>query len=442
MNLNRIGRRGRGLFTLFALVLTVAMADLAQAARLAPDDWAPAKNLSSTPGRSFYNAVVVDPATGDAFVAWTDDGVALYEEVMGRRWDHASQMWLAVENLSQSAEWARDGGPTFVFDSQGHGLLIWTRTYSASQGAPASGHDVLWRAWDGAAWSPEQVLMHGVAALPGSPGVFGLIPVQMPDAILLFITWGTSYRTAEYQDGAWSELSPWGYVNLISLAQVIADDAGNLYAAGYGPNSNQSGLNYWFDDAYYLTSEGDGATWSEPVNLSYTRGVATGIGLAFDGQGRLHFVWSDPDSPYSDESLTSAIWERVYDGVSWTPNVEVTAYNDAQAINGFSLTPGVDVTGTLHLAWSEGLMDGGTHVDLDIYYQSGDGMNWGSEQKVYTSTADSRYPALAVGSDGEFLTWQEVFWAGGTLPDSEVYAFYQVDVIVPHTWSYLPVVSK
>ncbi len=87
-------------------------------------------------------------------------------------------------------------------------------------------------------------------------------------------------------------------------------------------------------------------------------------------------------------------------------------------------------------------MDGGTHVDLDIYYQSGDGMTWGSEQKVYTSTADSRYPALAVGSDSEFLTWQEVFWAGGTLPDSEVYASYQVDVIVPHTWTYLPVVSK
>ena len=441
MNPKRTGSRWRWFFTLLALALAVALAGPAQAARLVPDDWTRVRNLSHTPGRSFYTALAVDPVTGDAFAAWTDDGVATWEEVMGRRWDHTSQMWLVVENLSQSAEWARDGGPALIFDGQGHGLLIWTRTYSASQGAPVSGHDVLWRAWDGAAWSPEQVLMHGEAALPGSPGAFGLIPVQMPDAILLFITWGTSYRTAEYQNGAWSELSPWDYVrNQISLEQVIADGAGNLHAAGYGPNSNQSGYNHWFDDAYYLTY--DGASWSEPVNLSYTDGVAGNIGLAFDGQGRLHLLWSDPDSPFSDESLKSAIWERVYDGAGWTPNVEVTAYNDAQAINGFSLAPGSDVTGTLHLAWSEGFMSDGTHIDLDIYYQYGDGTTWGSEQKVYTSTADSRYPVMAVGSDGEFLAWQEIFWAGGTLPDSEVYASYQADLIVLHTLAYLPVVSK
>jgi hypothetical protein len=440
MNPNRTGRRQRWLAAVFVLTLAAAVADLSQAASLAPDGWTPARNLSHPPGRSFYNALAVDPATGDAFVAWTDDGVATWEEVMGRRWDHASQMWLVVENLSQSAEWARDGGPALFFDDQGHGLLIWTRTYSASQGAPVSGHDVLWRAWDGAAWSPEQVLMHGDAALPGSPGAFGLIPVQMPDSILLFITWGTSYRTAEYQNGAWSELSPWGYVNLVSLEQVIADGAGNLHAAGYGPNSNQMGNNRWFHDAYYLTY--DGTVWSEPVNLSYTDGVASSIGLAFDGLGRLHLLWSDPDYLSSDESLKSAIWERVYDGASWTPNVEVTAYNDAQAINGFSLAPGSDVTGTLHLAWSEGLMDDGTHVDLDIYYQSGDGTTWGSEHKVYTSTADSRYPVVAVGSRSEFLAWQEIFWAGGTLPDSEVYASCRVDVIVPHTWTYLPIASK
>jgi len=28
-----------------------------------------------------------------------------------------------------------------------------------------------------------------------------------------------------------------------------------------------------------------------------------------------------------------------------------------------------DVSGTLHLAWSEGLMVNGAHTDLDIYYQ-------------------------------------------------------------------------
>ncbi len=55
--------------------------------------------------------------------------------------------------------------------------------------------------------------------------LFGLIPVQLPDAILLFITWGTGYRTTEYRDGAWSELAPWVYLN-VSLDQVIASPVG------------------------------------------------------------------------------------------------------------------------------------------------------------------------------------------------------------------------
>ena len=87
-------------------------------------------------------------------------------------------------------------------------------------------------------------------------------------------------------------------------------------------------------------------------------------------------------------------------------------------------------------------MEGGTHVGLDIYYQSGDGTAWGPEQKVYTSADASRYPVLVEGSDREFLAWQEIFWAGGSIPDSELYASYQVDVIVPHSWIYLPIVSK
>ena len=432
--------------SLLTLLLMLAGLSTPLASAAGPDDWSLVRNLSNTPGRSIYHALAVNPATGDAFVAWTDDGISTWEEVVGRRWDHASQVWLAAENLSQSPEWARDGGPAMAFDGRGYGLLVWTRTYSESQGAPVSGHDVLWRVWDGAAWSPEQVLMHDVAYLPGSPGTFGLIFVQLPDAILLFITWGTGYRTTEYRDGAWTELAPWVYLT-VNLDQVIAaptgqagDGAATLYATAYGPNSNQMGYNRWFHDAYYLTY--DGTTWSEPANLSGTSGVADSIGLAFDAQGRLHFLWSDPDSPYSDESLKSAIWERIYDGGSWTPNVEVTAYNDAQAISDFALAPSPDVTGTLHLAWSEGLMDNGTHVDLDIYYQTGDGTAWGPEQKVYTSTASSRYPILVEGSDSEFLAWQEIFWAGGPVFDSEVYASYQVDVIVPHTQTYLPVVLK
>ncbi|MGD8793170.1 MAG: hypothetical protein PVF47_11520 [Anaerolineae bacterium] len=436
MRLRSRARNRYALRAISALGLALLVAGLALAA--GGGTWHSANNLSNLPGRSFQTTAARNPVTGDLYVAWTEDGATTWEEIMLRRWDSATGVWLAAENISQSPEWARDGGPVLIFDAQGHGLLIWTRTYSASAGAPASGHDVLWRAWDGTSWSAEAVLMHDEAYLPGSPGTMGLIPVRASDSIRLFIVWGNGYRTAEYQSGTWSPLTPWDYSLTVSLAGAVADDAGLLHVAAFGPNSIQWGYNYWFDDAYYLTY--DKGTWSAAENLSYTDGVADTVSLAFDGQGRLHFLWSDPDSPYSDESLKSAIWERVYEDGAWTPNAEVTADNPDQAIDGFSLVAGGD--GNLHLAWSEGLLVEGVQTGVDIHYQAGDGTTWGAETKVYTSTAASRYPIVGETGEGPYALWQEVFWAGGPLYDHEVYFSRQIAEEGPIYQTYLPLAGN
>jgi hypothetical protein len=400
--------RGPRLCVLFTLVLAGFTTGLVLAA--ATDAWTPAVNLSSIPGRSTQATLAQNSLTGDLFVAWTDEGVAPKAEILGRRWDPASQSWqpdlgLQPENLSQS-EWV-DGGPMFFFDHQGHGLLLWTRRYAAFSGAPADGTDLLWRSWEGTAWSAEAVLVHADTYLPGT---YYLIPIETPDSILLFIIFDRGYRTSEYRDGHWSAVSPWSYLD-VSLAQIVRDDNGLLHAAGYGPNSSQVGWDQYFRDAYYLTF--DGTNWSVPLNLSSADGVADNIGLAFDGEDRLHFMWSDPDSSYSSESLLSAIWERVYDGTLWSPNAEVTLYNSNQGITAFSLT--TDASDILHLAWSEGIFVGNGLADLGIYYQFGNGTIWTSEEKVYTSTAESRYPTVVAGHDGVSLIWQE-----GPLSDRDV----------------------
>lgn len=95
--------RSRNLGTPIAatLVLLGLLANLALAAET-NTWWPPAVNLSYRPGRSFQTSMARDPSTSDLFVAWTDDGVAEQEEIMGRRWASATQSWLPVENLSQS----------------------------------------------------------------------------------------------------------------------------------------------------------------------------------------------------------------------------------------------------------------------------------------------------------------------------------------------------
>jgi hypothetical protein len=325
--------------------------------------------------------------------------------------------WTAIENLSQS-EW-EDGNPLLYFDSRGQGLLLWTRRYAAYQGAPADGTDLLGRTWQGDAWSTEKVLNHEDFFLPGA---YGLIPVETPDGILIFVTWQNGYQTAEFQDGVWSSPSAWTYLLYRNpdvtprLHHIVRDASGRLHAAAFGENSSQTLIDKYYDDAYYLAF--DGHAWSTPLNLSATDGVANQIALAFDGQGRLHYLWSDPDPPYSSESDLSAIWGRVYVSDTWSlTNTQVTAYNADQAIADFDLT--VDLSGTLHLAWSEGLVEGLGHRDLDIYYQTGDGLAWGPEETVYSSTLDSRYPSLVVTGTSPALAWQEGTALGGDILFSE-----------------------
>ncbi len=410
---NKEEPRGRTLLILIiALALGGIVAGLTQAASQ-DMSWSPPVQLSTSDGSAEWATLAHDPASGDLFVVWEDDGAAEWEEILGRRWDRDSETWTAVENLSQF-EW-QDGGPALFFDRQGHGLLLWTRRYAAYQGAPADGTDLMWRWWDGTAWSDEAVLTH----LDGfMPGTYGLIPTETQDAVLLFITWISQYRKAEFRNGNWSGLTPWRELRFTDpdvnprLAQIVVDDGGLVHAAAYGENSSQNGFDKYYDDAYYLTY--DGASWSRPLNLSSTDGVARSMGMVLDRQGKLHFLWSDPKPLLSSESTRSAIYERVYDGGAWTPNAQVTTYNDDQAIGSFSLA--TDVSSTLHLAWSEGFVQGFGHVDLDIYYQAGDGTDWGSEEKVYTSTADSRYPVLTVDSEAASLVWEE-----GPVSDQDVY---------------------
>jgi hypothetical protein len=411
--MNTNGPRGR---TLLLLIITLALggaaAGLTQAASQGMS-WSPPVQLSSSDGPAQWATLARDPASGDLFVAWEDHGTAERKEILGRRWDRTSETWMEIQNLSGS-EW-QDGSPTLIFDRQGTGLLLWTRRYAASQGAPADGTDLMWRFWDGEGWSDEQVLMHTDGFMPGN---WGLIPTQTPDAILLTITWLSQYRWTRFQDGGWSLLTPWDTLGFTNpdvnprLTQIQVDGEGLLHAAAFGENSSQNGWDYLYYDAYYLTY--NGLDWSRPLNLSSTYGVADTVSMAFDRQGRLHFLWSDPDPIFSSESDISAIYERVYDGGTWTPNAQVTSYNDAQAISEFSLT--TDVSDTLHLAWSEGFVFGFGHIDLDIYYQSGDGSAWSPEEQVYTSTADSRYPVLFADSEAASLVWEE-----GPLHEQDLY---------------------
>jgi hypothetical protein len=408
------------------LLCLIALAIAApSAAESIPGEWSPPENLSPGPVPASSAQLAHDPKSGDLHVAWEGDTFG-QKEIFGRHWVADTETWGPVENLSNFA-W-EDEGPALLFDQQGQGHLLWTRRYALALGAPAEGTDLIWRHWDEASWSDEEVLLHIDSFLPGA---YGLILTETADDVLLFLVWPGGFRQAEYRAGSWSEFTPWDYRLDATFGQVLVDEEGTWHVAAYGPNN----LETWFYDAYYTSY--NGTEWSEPVNLSLTDGVASDLDMAFDSQGRLHFLWSDPGYLYSRESLESAIWERVQEDGGWTPNAKVTASNDDQAINGFSLS--ADANGTLHLAWSEGTIVDGGHTDLDIYHRTGDGEAWSEEQKVYTSTLMSRHPTLLTSDGDVYLVWQE-----GSIPYSNQYIFFSHLARVTETVRryYLPLVER
>ncbi|MBN1658747.1 MAG: hypothetical protein JXA93_10115 [Anaerolineae bacterium] len=389
--------------------------------------WAPVENL--TPATGVAHGVVLerDPSTGTVHAVWVD-GSDGQEEVMTRTWDDETDEWGPAWNLS-SFDWS-DKGVTLFFDNEGRGHCLWTRRYALSQGAPMEGSDVVYRQWHDGKWQREKILLHLSSFLPGA---YNLVLTEKSDRVALFVVWGGGYRYAELVGDNWSDLTEWNTELGVELVNVIVDDQGHLHAAARGPNSSSAGYDIFFLDAYYVFDDGNG--WTVPRNVSSFDGVASDLDLTFDGEGRLHFVWADDDSPYSSESRRSAIWENIWDGQSWSGNVAITPDVPDLIFGDVELES--DVRGDLHLAWSEGVVADRADTNTDISYRSGDGVAWQDPEEVFTSTLASRNVALLVRQHGIHLAWQE-----GNTADEER------DILATHAplaaccRVYLPVAGK
>ena len=420
----KAGRLTRGAILPGTLLLLTLLGSTAAA--FDADRWSPVQNLSSSPGRSRSVQLAQDPVTEMIHAVWVDEGPG-NEEILTRHRDPVDGNWTPVENLSQF-EWM-DSGPALLFDREGRGHLLWTRRYVV----PENGSDLMYRQWSDGAWQPEAVLDHNPSI---TPGPYGLVLTEKSDRVVLFVLWNEDYRYAEFQGGTWSTLTPWDRSLNVKLARAIADEQDGLHAAAYGPDSDPN--DPYFFDAYYLYHDGSG--WTEPLNLSSIQGIAYDLDLAFDALGRVHFIWVDPDNPYSTESDKSAIWERVLDGGTWSPNVEITTDNADQTILDADLVAAPSPTGTLHLAWSEGLLVGGAATDVDIYHQTGDGSSWSGEEQVFSSTLMSRNLSLLVNQQGDaYLAWEEGEPISAT---QEIFFTYQVPPMEIQSHVMLPLVRK
>ncbi len=368
--------------------------------------WSPPLNLSATAGRSTFPTIVTVGSDQDLLVVWTDYTTDPSGEILGRRYLRRTGAWSETLTLSLSPTIA-DEGPALYADAQRRAHLAWSRRDTGN------GSDLLYRQWADGVWSPPQVLDHTDVYHP-SP--YGLTFVEdITGTLWLFVHIGSGVRHTRLQETGWEPLSSWVYIPGMSrLGDLIPGSDGRFHVAALGPNEDaEQGCDPYLEDAYYTTT--DGTTWDDLLNLTYLGTVAYDVGLAYDGNGDLHFLWSDQHPLCSVDSERSAIYERVLSGGIWGDRAEVTVPNTDQAVLDLALQP--DPDGNLHLLWSEGVFDtGGRAIDLAIRYRPWNAGIWGNEEIGWASSADSLNVSLTL----DHLRQPAAVWEEGPSTAEEV----------------------
>jgi hypothetical protein len=347
--------------------------------------WLPPLNLSENAGRSTFPLVAAVEPSGDLVAVWTDYSDDPLGEVMARTRPASTGVWADPLDLSASPE--ADEGATLYAAAPGSAHAAWTRRDTQA------GSDIVYRRWAAGGWSAPEILDHTATYLPSSYSLFFVEDVS--GTLCLFVTLGSGIRHTCLRGGTWEPLSAWVYLpDVRRVGAIVAGPDGRFHVAVFGPNQDApSGCDPWLDDAYYTTT--DGTSWEPLLNLTYTGTIAYDVGLAFDGDGALHFLWSDISPFCSLDSERSAVYERVLAGGTWGERRDVSTPRVDQAVEDLDLLAGP--SGLLYLAWSEGTFNAsGQAIDLTVRYRRWAAGNWEGEELVWDSAPDSLNVSLAL----------------------------------------------
>ncbi|MBA7506951.1 hypothetical protein ES706_05666 [subsurface metagenome] len=140
------------------------------------------------------------------------------------------------------------------------------------------------------------------------------------------------------------------------------------------------------------------------------------------------------------EDLESFSEELKISAWNWT-TTEVVSTESTDYSRGPTIA--VDGSGNVHIAWTEGTKNGGSGMDVDIFYKRWNPTTatWTTTEVVSTeSTGDSRGPTIAVdGSGNVHIAWFGDANYGGSGSDNDI--FYKRWNAATATWTTIEVVS-
>lgn len=238
--------------------------------------------------------------------------------------------------------------------------------------------------WDGATWSKPNTI------IVDAGGAGARLPRAVIDANqLLHLIWVGSGNTLNYASAPLSQAGsaqswpkPLTIGTTFGMPAIALDAAGRLLVA-YSNQAMEGAV------AFVQSTDG-GKSWSEPqtVAMSTANSIPADIGLAVDGSGRLHVVWTEYQLSEGNP-ITGAYYAQSVDGGQiWTAPLQVAGARHGQL--------GVTAVGAdqVHLVWRSNVGGDGT-----FHQWSSDGGNtWFAPNQFEDGGGMSGMPSFAVDS--------------------------------------------
>ncbi len=168
---------------------------------------------------------------------------------------------------------------------------------------------------------------------------------------------------------------------------LAIDSSGGLHVVWYDDTPGNSDILY--------STKPSGGSWSSSVNISNNSGGSGIPRIAIDGSSGLHVVWFD-DTPGNFDILYST----KPSGGSWSDPVNVSNNSGDSGYPGIAM----DGSGGLHVVWSD---DTPGNLDI-FYSTKPSGGSWSTSVNISDNLGNSKYPAIAIDSSGGLhVVWHD-----------------------------------
>ncbi len=313
-------------------------------------------------------------------------------------WSPAEILWQATPGMGLYI----NNATHLVTDPAGAVHLAWLN-FPKDAGNNSDQVAIYYSRWDGRDWTTPVDVFAATSAQPlGAPV---LLPTEDGRVHILWISNSRLMRSSAWADDsvrpqAWT--SPVAAADFSRPVRASFDatvDAQGVFHAVVVENMGK---------AYYLRSEDQGATWSEPGQLS-SLGPDTASflpQLAVAPDGRIHVVWSEVTAEDYGQRLGGVYYAFSYDdGATWSEPVEFAGPGHSDA--NVAVFKGDQV----YVAWNAGTSTSGGRY---LKYSNDGGVTWSDSLKFSERAGLSNYPSIALDSvgilhlmtgDGEYVMW-------------------------------------